>query len=61
MHYKEYIYAYFKEYKHSKNKNGALKIVTSKVFTKKCVNGQVVDEAQEPRVSCSLNCNFCSN
>jgi hypothetical protein len=54
MHYKEeYIYAYFKEYKHSKNKNGASKIVTSKVLIEKCVNGQVVDEAHEPRVSCS--------
>jgi hypothetical protein len=59
MHYKEeYIYAYFKEYQHSKNKNRASKIVTSKVLTEKCVNGQVVNEAQEPRVSCSLNCNF---
>ncbi len=46
MHYKEeYIYAYFNKYKHSKNKNGASKIVTSEVPTEKCVNGQVVDEA----------------
>ncbi len=59
MHHKEeYIYAYFKEYKHSKNNNGASKIVTSKVLTEKCVNGQVLDEAQEPGVSCWLNCNF---
>jgi hypothetical protein len=46
MHWKEeYIYAYLKEYKHSKNKNGASKIVAYKVRIEKCVIGQVVDEA----------------